>query len=183
MKKILLLLLLFTPFISIAQIKDSIVTQQDSSFEFKLIDSVSASKQELYTRARQFVALQFKDSKEVIQMDDKEAGKIICKGTLMPSAKAALGVPVQSYIEFTMTIDLKDNKYRCVLSNFYHNGIVGRTDGFGIGGDLNNEKQKSNEGLTKKYWGRIKDETKREAQQLLLAMKTAMYQPNKVDSF
>jgi hypothetical protein len=177
-KPFLTIVLLLLPAFAFCQ--DSVKNTVDS-FYFKLTDSTQATKSELYTRARQFIALQFKDSKAVIQMDDKEAGKLIGKGVFVLYAVAALGISSGSYIEFTVTIDVKDNKYRCVLSDFYHTGIVGRTDGGGVGGDLNNEKPEG--GIGRKYWVRIKDATYQEAQKFIKDFDNAMKSPAQSDNF
>lgn len=163
MKKIFLFLLF--PISSFAQ-KDT--------FYFQLIDTASGTKVELYARARQFVALQFHDSRNVIQMDDKDAGKIICKGVFTPLVGVGLGMKVQSIVYFTADIDLKDGKYRCVLSDFYHDGYLDHTDQQ-MGGNLNNEKPDCGTfRMSKKYWQRIKTESYSEARDFINSFKTAM---------
>jgi hypothetical protein len=176
-----LLIALFTLFSlsSFAQYKDT--------FEFKVIDTVNASKQELYLRARQFVALNFKDSKSVIQMDDKDAGTIICKGVMKIYSKGFLGSTVCSYISFTMTINTKDNKYRCVLNDFSHDGYTNATTSFNPkGGDLENFEPACGNGMygiPQKMWYRIQDETKKEAEMFLLTVKIEMRKGAKNDDF
>ena len=59
MKQILFVLLLI-PFYASAQI---------DTFEFKLIDTLDAPKQEIYSRARQFIALEFKDAKDNVKRE------------------------------------------------------------------------------------------------------------------
>jgi hypothetical protein len=75
---------------------------------YEIIDSsITASKSQLYDRARIWFANAFKDSKEVIQLDDRESGSIIGKGLFkfMPG--------LTPYIcKFSARVDCKDNKYR-----------------------------------------------------------------------
>jgi len=173
MKNLLILILLLCSIKSIAQ---------TDTFEFKLIDSVNASKQDLYLKARQFISLQFKDSKEVIQMDDKDAGKIICKGIMEPTIKAGLGITVQSFVNFTITIDVKDGKYRCILNDFYHDGFVDHQSST-IGGNLNNDKPDCGWGMTNNNWRKVKEATKIDAADFLSDMKIEMSKSTKSDDF
>jgi Domain of unknown function (DUF4468) with TBP-like fold len=152
------------------------------TFEFKLIDTVNFSKQQLYLKARQFVALQFNDSKSVIQMDDKEDGKIVCKGTMKIIIPDPLGITSTSYVSFTMNIDVRDGKFRCILNNFNHDGFV-TTNGLATGGgDLNYQKPGWGN-MYGKFWNRIKVQTKKQALQFLADFKLEMETPQKDDNF
>jgi hypothetical protein len=94
---------------------------QTTTFEFTLIDSVKGTKSELYIYARTWLASAFKSSKSVIEMEDKESGTIIGKGIFIHPVNSAFGNQVGiDIISFTITINTKDNKYRAVLSNFFH---------------------------------------------------------------
>jgi hypothetical protein len=56
------------------------------------------------------MAENFVDSKDVIEVKDKEAGKIIGRGE----------TPIMTnYLNFTMIIDIKDNKIRITYTNMY----------------------------------------------------------------
>jgi hypothetical protein len=164
---------------------------QTDTFEFRVIDTVTASKQELYLRARQFVALNFKDSKSVIQMDDKDAGRIICKGIMRIIINGAGDVMDDNYVKFTMQIDVKDNKYRCIFNDFYHDGFANAHDNFidVKGGDLAEEKPCCGGGifgiplLTVKIWKKIKLQTTHDANNFISEFKTEMSKPIKNDDF
>jgi hypothetical protein len=172
MKKLLILLLLVCNLKSFAQ-KDS--------FEFKLIDTVNATKAELYLRARQFVALNFNDAKSVIQMDDKDAGKIICKGVMDVYIKGPMGKSSGNYIDFTINVDIKENKYRVILSNFNHDGLILSESSNEKGGNLNNDESSCQ--IPKKFWDKIKDQTKIQSLDFLAKMKVAMEIAGKDDNF
>ncbi|MFN4811913.1 MAG: DUF4468 domain-containing protein, partial [Bacteroidota bacterium] len=67
-----------------------------------------ANKQELFSRAREWFAKAYKSSTNVIQMEDKESGKIIGKA-LMQVYHRALGSDQPSgYINYTISIYIKD---------------------------------------------------------------------------
>lgn len=79
------------------------------------VDSVS--KDELFTRAREWFALAFKDSKEVIQMDDRANGKLIGKGTTKGYFKVLLmDYPFRT--RFTLSVICKDSRYRYEMTDF-----------------------------------------------------------------
>lgn len=87
-------------------------------FQFTLIDSVKGSKNDLYVKANEWMAKTFTSAKDVIQMQDKEAGKIIGKGSFgIPLIEAP---SVIEYVKFTISIDVKGEKYRCIISNLEH---------------------------------------------------------------
>jgi len=120
--KRLFILLLFFPLYAISQ-KTNVDEKSEvpSPFEFRLVDSLSLSRSDIYTRLRTFVAIAFNSAKNVIQMDDKESGKIICKGIMNPILKYRLmgdTVKFKGNVKFTLQIDVKENKYRCIMNNF-----------------------------------------------------------------
>ncbi len=175
-KASIFLSILIVPLIGFSQTSANVI----DAFTFKLVDSTQDTKANLYTRARQFIALEFSSAKEVIQMDDKESGKIIGKGIFLTTQKLALGIPKQSIVRFTVTIDVKDNKYRCIINDVYHDGFSEDPDG-AIGGDL--YKEKPDHGLYKKWWGRLKTDVSKEANDFLIRFDKAMREKNASDNF
>lgn len=89
---------------------------------YEVIDStVAGSKQELQVKAKMWMANAFKDAKEVIQLDDKEAGEVLGKGNVV------LGY-MYGRCKFTIKISTRDNKYRCQI---YDMAIYGTNGQFG----------------------------------------------------
>lgn len=94
-----------------------------------VVDIKDQTKDELYSKAKAWFVKTYKDANSVIQEDDKESGKIIGKGAIKYNPSALSGSDViRGYINYTITVELKDNKYRCVVSDFYHDG---NSDDFG----------------------------------------------------
>jgi len=124
MKK-LLLPLLFICSLSYGQKEPLIlpidsITNKITYSEVVKVDSVS--KQELFSRAREWFAKAYKNSSKVIQMEDKESGKIVGKA-LMQVYHKALGMTFESgYINYTISIYIKDGKYKYEFVDFYHTG-------------------------------------------------------------
>lgn len=94
-----------------------------SKFEFEMIDSLKANKSELYSYARQWVANEFVSANSVIQMEDKDVGKIIGKGVYSFKDEDQYST-TQFNIKFTLEITVKDNKYRIRLYDFINDGYL-----------------------------------------------------------
>ena len=89
--------------------------------EVVTVDS-SISSNELYSRGREWFAKAYKSSTDVIQMDDKENGKIVGKALIQVYHKA-LGSNFRSgYINYTISLYLKDGRYKYEITNFHHTG-------------------------------------------------------------
>lgn len=148
-------------------------------YEYRLVDSVSgASKADLYVRARQWFAKTYGSSKSVIEMDDKEAGKIVGKALTNWPIRGGFGnILCQSLVHYTITIDIKDGKYRCVLSDFWHRGCTYPKGTTMDGGPLVNSKPAGSAmlgGLTKGQWGKMKEKASNDSYFLLADLQTAM---------
>lgn len=89
--------------------------------EVVFVDSLS-NKQDLFSRAREWFAKAYKSSTSVIQMEDKESGKIVGKA-LIPVFYKYMGSQPGGNINYTISIYLKDGKYKYEISDFYHTGI------------------------------------------------------------
>lgn len=82
----------------------------------------SLAKDALYSKALEWISLNYKSAKDVIQYSSKEEGKIICKGNFMTSMFLKEG-----WIEHTMTLEFKDNRFRYTFTNFsYYSSGSGR---------------------------------------------------------
>jgi hypothetical protein len=76
----------------------------------------STKSNELYVRANEWFVNTFKSAKDVIQLNDKEAGKIIGKGFFSTGLFT---------IHFTIEIQTKDGKYKYAFSNFICKSMEG----------------------------------------------------------
>lgn len=98
MKK-LLLLLLFLPFISLAQ-------------QYSEVVEVPGKKaDQLYTKANEWFALTFKSANDVIQLKDPIERKIIGKG-IKQVGYFIRKYPVTLDVYFTLLVQFKDEKYK-----------------------------------------------------------------------
>jgi len=91
--------------------------------EVVYVDSLT-NKQELFSRAREWFAKTFNSSTNVIQMEDKESGKIIGKALIQVYHKGVAMTYKWGYINYTISIYIKDGRYKYVLTDYYHTGQI-----------------------------------------------------------
>lgn len=102
-----------TSLIGLLLILLSIVSIAQDKLPKNTISIDNTSKNELYNRAKKWTANNFRSSKDVIQLDDKEAGKIIIRGITVYNAPAFNpGTAYSGNIIFTFSFDCKDGKYK-----------------------------------------------------------------------
>jgi len=77
------------------------------------IFEIEMNKSQLFDKIIEWMARTYNSSKDVIQMQDKNNGKIIGKGVT-----SFLNIYVEIPCEYTVTIDVRDNKYRIIFENF-----------------------------------------------------------------
>lgn len=117
MKRLLLLLLILLPIFLYAQDTSNhkligIVPYENLSVRYKgVIEVPGLSGADIYNRAKKWVAQNYRSSKDVIQLDNKETGEIIVKGyaTLDYSHPLYAGIWRSYHILF---IQIKEGKYR-----------------------------------------------------------------------
>ena len=138
MKKTLLLALLFSSHLLFAQednyapskpgkdIPEEVIAPHE--IHFTGIDTVVGTKDELFVKANEWIALAFKNANAVIQVKDKEAGKLVGKGTMQCMyGTRAWAFPIT--VQFVVTIDVKDRRYRYEFSDFWAKSYESRYDG------------------------------------------------------
>ena len=80
------------------------------------VHDIDLTKNEIYDISLEWMARTFFDNKEVIELKDKDNGKIIGKGITMFSGKIgwfSANIPCR----FTLMVETKDNKYRTTYNN------------------------------------------------------------------
>jgi hypothetical protein len=87
-----------------------------------------ANKQELFSRAREWFAKAYKSSTNVIQMEDKESGKIIGKALMQVYYKEF----PYGYINYTISIYIKEGRYKYEFTDFHHTGQGRDVPDFGV---------------------------------------------------
>jgi hypothetical protein len=95
------------------------VTGKITYMEIVGVDS-SLKTNELFNNAREWFAKTYISSNEVIQLEDKEQGVIIGKG-IIPVYYKYMGNNTQDgYMNYTISVYLKDGRYKYELTDFSH---------------------------------------------------------------
>jgi hypothetical protein len=133
-----ILFIVFFPLSGYSQFfTDSIHLNESGKVTYEAVVEQPGSKEELYTKAKMWIAENFKSPNNVIQVDDKGEGLIIVKGSSEYKYRHYLltekrkKTEIESYPEsydalFMLKFFLKDNKYKVVISDIeLANGIAG----------------------------------------------------------
>ncbi|TFV93177.1 DUF4468 domain-containing protein [Algoriphagus kandeliae] len=153
----------------------------EDEYVFIKIDSINLSQDELYTKAKSYIAYSFKSAQDVIQLDDKENGRIITKGNFTSDVKVPMG-RYPSIIEFTFTIDVRDGKFRGIIEDLTHKGLIGDTSH--VGGSFENEKPAIGTFFFPKgHWDKVKEQGKKDAILHLEDFANYMKSKAKIDDF
>jgi hypothetical protein len=128
MRKFLLLGLLTITCLTLkAQAVDTSITYTKVIF----VDS-SLTSADLFARAKAWFATTYRSGKDVIQMEDKENGVLIGKGAFQYTSDIYWGSEgTKGWIYYSITIQVKEGRYKYELTNFIHEG-----NPFNSGGQL-----------------------------------------------
>lgn len=145
----------------------------------EVVEVPNVTKDQLYSRAYEWFAKTFNSAQNVIQMQDKENGKIVGKGIFDEmNASGTLGMGgVKGYAKFTISIYLKDGKYKYEVADFVHEGIwIGEPYGSpSNGGALENEKPDCGRNvISLGKWEKIKIKVDERTLLLIESLKKAM---------
>ena len=131
MKKNLLFILFAIPLIASSQNREKLDTvnpiyQEEIPLEKGLITFSTVvpvegvNKDELYLRAYDWIIKAFNSTKDAIQMNDKDAGKIVCKAFTNQTAGKGLLGKVSMDLYFLLTIETRDGRYKITASDIVH---------------------------------------------------------------
>lgn len=118
----------------------------------EVVEVPGATQAQLYSRAYEWVAKAYNSANAVVQMHDKESGKIIGKGVTRVLTRGGTEL---GYVRHTLSIYVKDGKYKYELTGLEH---VSSTPGGHSGGPLEQDKP-LDIWLSASQWTRIKRET------------------------
>lgn len=92
-----------------------VAPMEDRSMQ--IVHDIELTKNEIYDMSLEWMAKTFFDTKEVIELKDKDNGKVIGKGLTGFRGKIgwfSANIPCR----FTMIVEARDNKYRTTYTNF-----------------------------------------------------------------
>lgn len=127
-------------------------TAKDSSY------SVPA----LYLKMRSYVNTYFVSAKNVIQMDDKQAGKIVCRATTDYAHKGLAYMAYEGTLSFLFTMEARPGRIRIELSNFIHDNLAGH-DARSALGLVTTDSLYTTKGMRKSYDNKVWKDLKEKA--------------------
>jgi len=119
--------------------QSSFPQNEDGDYEVVEVVELKGKKDKLYSAALVALAEIFKDSEEVIQVKDQEAGTIAGKFVLITSTPVGL-TSRDHHFRFMIKIDFKDDKYRIKVEYISHEAISSNNSKCSCPNDLTEEK-------------------------------------------
>lgn len=174
MKQLSFLLLFF-----LASCSSSKVTSNGQPFRQTNTVEVdpATNSDELYIRARRWFVDEFKSAKDVLQVQDKQSGELIGKGTF----PIALSYATSGYVFFTVSVFVKDGNYKYEFKNYTHKGepFKYHPDGISYGLITTDEKcpYRINgilKGINNKNWKKLQEFVEKEANEMAISLNNAM---------
>ena len=89
------------------------VTTDQLNFQ-RVYEIKNIPSEEIFDRTVEWMAVTFVDSREVVELKDRERGKIIGNG--MEEFKDVVNI---RECKFMITIEIKDNRFRITFSNYF----------------------------------------------------------------
>jgi hypothetical protein len=99
-----------------------IIPTKDGRIFYEQVASCTDNRKELFLKARKWFVDTFKNAKSVLQMEDKEDGKLAGKAFYQYTFNNGISNSDVS-IFFTLNIDIKDKKYRVQFYDMYGNNV------------------------------------------------------------
>lgn len=125
MRKILLMLAAF-PMMAFAQ-TDTLPRNADGYFEYANVVNVdSATADKLYSNSKIFIVESFKSGKDVTQITDDATKTVMGNGSITINFKGINGLAGPNYVNFKMSIQSKNGRYRYSFHNFEYIQITNR---------------------------------------------------------
>ena len=151
----------------------------------KVIQADSLDKTSIYVALRAWFSETYKSSNAVIQMDDKDAGIIIGKGTTKYSYGGMVYSCYEGYVNYTVKVQIRDGRYKAEVSNINHEVLPGNSKGCILGLITTAEKH-SEKGMQKGYDNKVADDIKSKmkeySEKLFTGMETATNNASKATS-
>ncbi len=143
---------------------------ETKQFTYQAVNEVAGvNKADLFSRAFEWVAQSYNSAQNVVQMQDKEAGKIIIKAIHSVSSK---GYDTGT-VSYTLSIYVKDGRYKYILTDFIHKAPVLSKE-IHSGGALENTQPKVALFKSAKIWMDIRRSTDLRSRLLIRSLESAM---------
>ncbi|MDR6565447.1 DUF4468 domain-containing protein [Chitinophaga ginsengisegetis] len=159
MKYLLSTLLTIAPLLLKAQEVPFPINENGSIEYTEVVQVDSVSEQQLYSRARLFVANAFKSATDVTQLEDAATFTLVTKGNLPRFYSNPFNKTQGGYVSFKFTVQCRPGRYKYSVTDLIHKQSAVSTI-HDSGGVLTNEVPDCGRlNLPLKSWKRIKVQT------------------------
>lgn len=149
----------------------------------EVVEMPGISKSDLYLRCATWFAANYGSSKAVLQLSDKEDGKLMGKAlTEVAFKNPPMGLRYGGIVNYTITVQVKDDKYRYIVTDLFHDS--GSDRDITAGGALENAKKPKGTVLrglsgqggfpSQKQWEQIREYTDQKMKDLVDSLKKGM---------
>ena len=129
-----------------------------------VVDVPNTNKEILYNKIKGWMAETYNNFSKVIQLDDKDIGAMVIKANMNYKAPSMLLNCWDGYVDYTLKVQIKDNKYKIEMKDFTHKAGHPSSPPVCSLGTLTDKEIYSDKGLNKgsqnKIWNAVKSETK-----------------------
>jgi hypothetical protein len=154
----------------------SIANAQEALSFSKVIQADSLDKTSIYVALRAWFSEMYNSSNKVIQMDDKDAGVIIGKGTTQYNYGGMVYSCYEGWINYTIKVQVRDGRYKAELSNINHENKKDLAASCNLG-IITTAEEYATKGMSKRYHNKvandIKEKMKKYAEELFSSMEVA----------
>jgi len=113
-------------------IASGLMAQDPLSFE-KVIKVDSIKSNAIYNGLKEWIGMNYRSAKAVIEVDDRDAGLMI----ISPRKDYSMGKLIYSCydgtIKYTIKFQIKDGRFKVVVTNFIHNNDPGHNSSCEVG--------------------------------------------------
>ena len=129
------------------------VSEKTGKVSYENVITVEGStSSDLYISANEWFATTFNSANDVIQMQDKEAGKLIGRGVIQARLKQYGSLKYSGLWNYTLSITTREGRYKYSLTNISHSGRDGIQNTMPNCGVIESNKSACNLYYTKKKW-------------------------------
>lgn len=181
MKHVIVILLLCISALSSAQVSFPLNDAGEVEF-IKVIQLDSSTKDNNFNKSKLWVANAFKSAQDVIQYENREEGKLVCKGLIaIKSTGMGMGGTIHwsqaGNVLFTLEMGVKDDRCRIRIYDLTHQAE-------NAGGNLNNIKPSCGTlSMTLKTWNSVKIQALENVNDIISEYEAALNKESKGDDW
>lgn len=158
-----------------AMISVNALAQEKLTFS-EVIPVENLNKADIYAALRGWVATSYNSAQDVIQMDDKDAGIIICSALFEYSYGKMQYKAYEGVIKYTLKLQIKDGRFKAEVGNIIHQNNRGNAEKCNLGA-ITTAETYTDKGLQKKFdnnvWNDIKMKSEEYAKNIFNRLKVA----------